>query len=326
MSQGFSFNREFDFVRLDGLRRATGRPPHEWDLYIVKELVDNALDADDILWSRDASLFPRLEVRIEYIPLPEQQSQQLFIQVRNRSRFPVEQIDAIFATQWYTSRKGFIKGLTRGALGNALKTLLGIPYALRNRVAGDWSPELKPLSILCDGVEYLPRYEVDSQNQHIRFTCETRARKFEDGTLISIGIDSFEQEVPRTLRQIETFAQQYFLCNPYVQFQWTVEIEGLVWTQTFEPQPTWKGKFMGVAPVHWYSYSAFQDLLGALYREEQHEHHDTSKLSVEKICTYFGGFSGPPPYERNLENLSLTDIVQTVGKNSLTKAEIEGPV
>ena len=34
--------------------------------------------------------------------------------------------------------------------------------ALRNRVAGDWSPDLKPLSILCNETEYLPRYVVDS--------------------------------------------------------------------------------------------------------------------------------------------------------------------
>ena len=35
-----------------------------------------------------------------------------------------------------------------------------IPYALRNRVAGDWNPELKPLAILCQGNEYLPGYAI----------------------------------------------------------------------------------------------------------------------------------------------------------------------
>jgi len=121
MPEAFSFNREFDFVRLDGLRRATGRPPHEWDLYIVKELIDNALDADEALWRDDPTQFPRLHIRMEYIKVPERRSQQLFVQVLNRAAFPVEQIADIFATQWYTSRKAFIKGLTRGALGNALK-------------------------------------------------------------------------------------------------------------------------------------------------------------------------------------------------------------
>jgi hypothetical protein len=40
MPEAFSFNREYDFVRMEGLYRATGRPAHEWDIYILKELID----------------------------------------------------------------------------------------------------------------------------------------------------------------------------------------------------------------------------------------------------------------------------------------------
>src|SRR5690348_8123579 len=125
MPEAFSFNREYDFVRLEGLYRATGRPAHEWDIYILKELIDNALDADESLWQRDPHQVPSLHIQIEYISVPPPQCQQLLVRVRNRAIFPVQQVKDIFATQWYTSRKAFIKGLARGALGNALKTLLG---------------------------------------------------------------------------------------------------------------------------------------------------------------------------------------------------------
>src|SRR5437870_5245334 len=137
MGEAFSFNREYDYVRMEGLSRATGRSPHEWDLYILKELIDNALDADEVLWSKDLSLFPSLQIRIEYINVPRLQYRQLLVRVSNRAMFPIDRIRDIFATQQYASRKAFFKGLTRGALGNALKTLLGIPYALHNRVADD---------------------------------------------------------------------------------------------------------------------------------------------------------------------------------------------
>ena len=50
-----------------------------------------------------------------------------------------------------------------------MKTLLGIPYALHHRAAGDWDPWLKPLAIRCGGVEYLPRYRVDPTRQTITF-------------------------------------------------------------------------------------------------------------------------------------------------------------
>ena len=142
MSEAFSFNREFDFVRLDRLCRTTGRPAHEWDFYIIKELIDNALDADEAVWRQQPTQTPILKIRIEFA------NEQLYVQVNNRTQFPVELIPDIFATHQYTSRKAFIKGLTRGALGNALKTLLGIPYALYNRATSDWKPFQKPLSII----------------------------------------------------------------------------------------------------------------------------------------------------------------------------------
>jgi hypothetical protein len=320
MREAFSFNREFDFVRLDGLRRATGRPPHEWDLYIVKELIDNALDADETLWREDPAQFPRVYIRMEYIPVPERRSQQLFVQVSNRAMFPVEQMADIFATQWYTSRKAFIKGLTRGALGNALKTLLGIPYALRNRVANDWSPELKPMSILCNGVEYLPRYTVDSTAQTICFEYAEEAGKLVDGTVVSVGLDHFEQEMPRTLAQVAQLAEQYHLCNPHVEFYWTVEIEGQEWTKEYGANPDWESKFQGIAPVQWYSPTAFQDLLGALYRQT-----GGSQLPLETVCSCFDGPHGEGT-GISQGQLSFATVAKAIGKDSLTVADIEGQV
>ena len=102
MPEAFSYNREFDFVRLDGLRRATGRPPHEWDLYIVKELIDNALDADEALWRDDSTQPPRISVHFEYFEVEDLGTTQVHIKVTNRARFPVGQVDDIFATRWYT--------------------------------------------------------------------------------------------------------------------------------------------------------------------------------------------------------------------------------
>jgi hypothetical protein len=220
MSKIFSFNREFDFVRLDGLRRATGRPPHEWDIYIIKELIDNALDADETQWRKNAEWFPHISITIEYVPVPQLRSQQFFIAVQNRAVFPSDSLRDIFDTMWYTSRKAFVKGLTRGALGNALKTLLGIPYALRNRVAGDWSPDLKPLSICCEETEYLPRYNVNALAQSVSLDYEEKPRRRIQGTLIKLGLDHFEQEKPRILADIQLLAEQYHLTNPHAYFSW----------------------------------------------------------------------------------------------------------
>jgi hypothetical protein len=318
MPEAFSFNREFDFVRLDGLRRATGRPAHDWDLYIVKELLDNALDADDMLWRARPDQPPRIQVRVEYIPVPARASQQLFVQVGNRSVFPVQQIDDIFATQRYTSSKAFLKGLSRGALGNALKTLLGIPYALRNRVAGDWKPELKPLAILHQGSEYLPSYAIDSAGQTIGFSCTNQPGKVRDGTLISIGVDHFTQEQPRTLEQFALLAQQYHLCNPQAHFSWSVEIDGQEWAAEYAGDTAWAGKYSGIAPVQWYSPAAFRDLLGALHRRHCCDNAD-GKLPIELVCRCFAGFTTVQATAPVIQQSAANG-----GAAQLTRDEIEG--
>src|SRR5205823_1129959 len=94
-------------------------------------------------------------------------AQQLEISVSNRAQFPVKLIRDVFHTRWYTSSKSFMKGLTRGALGNALKTLLGIPYSLRNKVADDWRPTRTPMSIRCGTTEYLPQYHINELKQQV---------------------------------------------------------------------------------------------------------------------------------------------------------------
>ena len=315
MAEAFSFNREFDFVRLDGLRRATGQPAHEWDIYIIKELIDNALDADESLWRQNPKLFPHVQIEIEYISIPDIKSQQLYLKVGNRNTFPVHLIKDIFSTQWYTSRKAFIKGLSRGALGNALKTLLGIPYALRHRVASDWNPDLKPMSILCKGREYLPRFRVDSTNQTIECECGEKSKKEIEGTQISIGLDNFLQEIPRTLEQIKILAEQYHLCNPHVQFSWIVEIGEQEWEQNYVANPNWNNKFQGIAPIQWYQLDAFQNLLSALYRKENKD------LSIEKISQSFAGFTNHKNDKRQIDNM-----IKELGQEKLSQAELEGPI
>jgi hypothetical protein len=325
MHEAFSYNREYDYIRLEGLHRATGRPAHEWDIYIIKELIDNALDADEALWCCDTRLFPLLSISVEYIAVPPPQCQQLIVRVGNRGQFPVEQILDIFATQWYTSRKSFLKSITRGALGNALKTLLGIPYALHNRVAEDWKPALKPLSICCGATEYLPCYMVDPTIQILRLGCERRPCKPVAGTLISVGLDYFVQEKPRTLTEIESLAQQYALCNPHAQFHWVVEMQDRMWEKTYPVQTGWTQKYRELAPVQWYSLASFKDLLSALYRDHNKGTAGGNRLPVQTVCSYFAGFSVPvSPTQQGY--MPVARVIQKLGQDTLTSDDINSPI
>ena len=223
----------------------------------------------------------------------------------------------------YTSRKAFVKGLTRGALGNALKTLLGIPYALFAKPSGSWQPFSDPLSIACGQTLYLPRYVVDMTAQTIHFDCQHKSIASVEGTAVSVNLDHFWQERPRTLADVERLAEQYHLCNPHAEFQWTVEIEDQEWTREYEANFNWVGRFRGIAPVQWYSLMAFQDLLGALYRK-QYCDDKTGKLSLDAVCLCFAGFDGEAVGASQGQS-PIATIVEASGQDSLTATDIEGP-
>jgi len=319
MYTGFSISRTFDVVRLDGLRRATGRPPHEWDIYIIKELIDNALDADESLWHDNETLFPRVHIRVEYAQLGK--SSQLFIQVNNRALFPIEKMAHIFEPGLHASGRVFPKRLKRGPFGSALKTILGIPYALRNRVAGDWSPDLKPLSIKCHANEFLLRYDIDAVNQIVRFDSQTINGKPVEGTQIGVGIDYFDQEVPRSLDDLQRLANEYRFCNPHVNFLWSLDVRGHQWSTEYLPNPTWNTKFQENAPVQWYSPTEFQELLASCYLE--YAGVGKSELPVEEFLRFSGfdksGFISDA-------GKFTQKIVQEFGQAKLTSADLEGSI
>src|SRR6267154_3281652 len=87
--------RELDYLELHWLEKITGRPSHDWDLYVVKELMDNALDADE-LWSRKFGEKINLEIELLYNHQPELVINSLDIAVSNTAPFPTHSLASIF--------------------------------------------------------------------------------------------------------------------------------------------------------------------------------------------------------------------------------------
>lgn len=289
MQIDYSTSRAFDYINLEKLNLVTGRPAHEWDLYIIKELIDNALDADDYLWSRDILKRPTISINVEYKKISEDMSDrtELIVEVRNQALFPRHKIKEIFDPNWYTSSKSVMKGVHRGALGNALKTLLGIPYAVRKKAADDYNPDLRPLTITCDGIEYILHYKVNQVQNTIEVIVGTRPINYPSsgGTTIEVCLDHFGQELSRNLGQIREFAYQYWLCNPQAQFSWQVYIGDDVWQERFLPYEEWQQKYAGSPHIQWYS-NSFNELLNAVYTEK-HKIKANESLTVSEICCLF---------------------------------------
>lgn len=110
--------RFLDYLSLHGLSAQTGCDPRDLDTFALKELVDNALDASEVTT-------PKIEVTFDT------QTQFLSLTVKDNGKGLTEtDIERITDFERSYSTKFHYRYPTRGALGNALKCVLGMPYAL----------------------------------------------------------------------------------------------------------------------------------------------------------------------------------------------------
>jgi DNA topoisomerase VI subunit B len=111
--------RAAEYFSIKELQAQTGQPFQNFASVIVKELIDNALDASESL------VQPEVELDITEKP------DYYIISVRDYGPgFPEEAITGILDFYNRVSTKTIYAAPTRGAQGNALKTVIGIPIAM----------------------------------------------------------------------------------------------------------------------------------------------------------------------------------------------------
>lgn len=154
-----------DWLTADGLVAHTGHSVDDWPVVIVKELVDNGLDAAD-----DAGVAP--EIRISAGPDG--------ITVRdNGPGMSLEAIEAACDFAIRGSTKALVRSPDRGAQGHALKTLLGMSH-ICDRESGR-------IVITAHGQEHTLRCRADLVRQCPTVDRQTKTAKAEVGTTILIN-------------------------------------------------------------------------------------------------------------------------------------------
>jgi hypothetical protein len=156
----------------DGISQRTNYPPAKLPEFIVKELTDNAID---FLNDSGAS---RMEVwlnlRREKITYQQEQELEVFrISMRNSNELgiiPFADVPAVFDMNTFDSTKRHHHRISGGALGDALKECLAIPYALISSTDDGSSFERKqwelPLVLRFCWQEYRVYLHVDKTNDN----------------------------------------------------------------------------------------------------------------------------------------------------------------
>jgi DNA topoisomerase VI subunit B len=112
----FRTSRLLDFCSRKELIAQTGHREEQWPLVVLKELVDNALDACE-----NAGVAPVVNVTVDADGIEV---------IDNGPGLPVETLDGVLDFSVRVSNREAYVAPDRGAQGNALKTLVAMPFVL----------------------------------------------------------------------------------------------------------------------------------------------------------------------------------------------------
>ena len=252
------------------LENQTGHSRWEWPLVVAKELIDNALDA-----AEEAEVAPLIEVVVEPDAIVVQD---------NAGGIDAETIESVLDyTIRVSSREAYVSP-TRGAQGNALKTVLAMGFVLDRRDGGD---RAGVTTIEARGVEHRIEFRVDHVNNQPKIIHTTRPSPVVVGTKFTINWPE-----PRSLEWAKDKFQR--LVEAYSWFNPHTSLRGVWFGHEFinvkSTKPGWeKWRPRNPTSPHWYDEARLQRYLAAHVARDR----DLGQRgTVREFIAEFRGLSG----------------------------------
>jgi hypothetical protein len=274
----FSTSRLLDFLSVDELRKQCGYPPCDWPLVVVKELVDNALDACE-----EQGLAPEIAVTIDESSITV---------ADNGTGIPRDVVDQLLEFSIKVSSREAYVAPDRGAQGNALKTIIGMPFVLDG--------EEGHVEIVGRGVASEIRFRMDRIAQ--RPAAEI-ARSSKNGSQIRVfwpqiaseqgeedchGFTSREEAALDLDRwDIRQLVEDFAFLNPHATLM--IDLFGEL-TRFEATNPCWE-KWTPSSPTspHWYAPENMERLLGAYITHARRDEH--AEQTVREFVSQFRGLT-----------------------------------
>jgi len=240
---------------------------------VLKELVDNALDA-----AEDAEIAPVIAVTVKGKSI---------IVTDNDPGIPAKTIDNVLDYSIRVSSREAYVSPTRGAQGNALKTILPMGFALDENRGEDASGKT---IIEANGVAHHITLTVDHIKQEPKIAHTTKPSTVVSGTRITVKLPAYQED----WRGLDIFenceedflqlAESYAWLNPHLSLRVTWNGERKV--DIKESNPKWQ-KWLPSWPTcpHWYDQSRFRRYMAA------HIAHRPD-ITVREFISEFRGMTG----------------------------------
>lgn len=247
----FETSRAVEYFNARELAAQTGQPIERFASVAIKELLDNAIDACET-----AGVQPHIDLRWRWI------DGAIEITVTdNAGGITPETVRRILNFTTRTSDKAAYRAPTRGAQGNALKTIIGMPHAL----GGD-----APIVIASQGVVHTIRAWIDPAGE-LRIDHDEQDGDGKGGTSITVTLPTARQLVSPL-----HWALAFVLCNPHA----SVKIQAIddrseransgsgTFEDSYQASVGFPGDWRKHLPTdgtspHWYDLDAFKRLVFA---------------------------------------------------------------
>jgi DNA topoisomerase VI subunit B len=294
----FTVTRLMEFCSLRELQNQTGHSVHDWPLVVTKELTDNALDACE-----EAEFPPEIEV----IVTPDS-----ITVTDNADGFAPETIVAIRDyTVRVSSREAYVSP-TRGAQGNALKTILAMAYVL-DRECTDIEVNADAVGVTViesRGIRHRIEFRTDHVNSQPKITHTTTPCDRKVGTAIKVSWPSKEL-LQYAEGRLKFLVQSYLFFNPHLSLRgvWN----GKPFVDLKATNRSWQkwGPRDPTSP-HWYTESRLARYLAAHVSRDRDLGY---RRTVREFISEFRGLSGTAVQRK---------ILAEVGCSHMSLAEFFG--
>ena len=277
----FHTSRSLDFCNEKGLITETGHQPEVWPLVAVKELIDNALDA-----AEEADTPPEIKVKVDNTGITI---------TDNGPGIPTSTVKGILDYAIRVSSREAYVAPDRGAQGNALKTLIAMPFVLDG--------EHGTVEVISQGVRHQISFTADHVRQQPDIGHVEHEAHQKNGT-------EFQLHWPDSACSILHDAKDRFLqivddytwLNPHLAV--AVDWFGMK-VNSPATDPAWR-KWGPSDPTsaHWYRPDHLERLIGAKIAADTDAGADNGR-TVREFISEFRGLSGSAKQKKVLDATGL---------------------
>jgi hypothetical protein len=263
----FAVSRLMEFCTLRELQNQTGHSVYDWPLVVAKELTDNAIDA-----SEEAEVPPVITVTVE----PDR-----IIVQDNAIGIDAATIASVLDyTVRVSSREAYVSP-TRGAQGNALKTILAMSYVLQG--AADDAAGVTIIETR--GVAHRIEFRADHIDNQPKIIHMTAPSPISTGTRFTIHWPAPDLLDEKRFSQLLT---AYVWFNPHLTIRGTWN--GHEFINVTATNPYWeKWSPRNPTSAHWYDLARVQRYLAAHVARDR----DLGQSrTVREFISEFRGLSG----------------------------------